>query len=346
MGRDLLTSPYGRFYHLPRILAEKGHEVHLLLLGYKRELDVSICAYGLNWVSVSLFRMGPVRYISEASRLVRSIAPDWVIGFSDTYYGILAQKLGDRYGVRSLIDAYDNYEGYIPWLKPLHWAWRRSLSKATLVTAAGPGLVEHLQRSRPGKPTIVVPMAVDPTGFSYMDRAACREDLGLPLDKKLIGYCGGVFSNRGIGVLFDAFRQLAKARSDVALILSGRKDKRARLPTEARWLGYLPGAAVPKLLNSLDVLVVNNRLSKFGNHSHPVKLYEAMSCGTPVVVSETPATRWILKDHPELLVTPEDPRRLREKIENALALDRVDYGPQPDWRTNCEVLEHALKTHC
>lgn len=345
MGKDLLTNHYGRFFYLPKILSEKGHEVYLLLLSYKNDPDVSVHVHGFNWASTSVFITGPIKYITRVNRLVRDIRPDWIIGFSDIYYGILAQKLGDRYGTKSVIDAYDNFEGYIPWLKPLHYFWRKSLSAATLVTAAGPSLAELFQQWRRGKPTVVVPMAADPKRFVSMDRRACRESLGLPLDKKLIGYCGRISANRGIDVLFDAFQQLARERSDVGLILSGRMDRQITPPAQAEWLGYLPSAEVPKLLNSLDVLVVSNRPSKFGNFSHPAKLYEAMSCGVPVVASDTPATRWILKDHPELLASPQNARVLREKIESALAIDRLDYGPQPDWQANCEVFDQALKTY-
>ena len=32
MGKDLLESPYGRFYYLPELLAERGHDVSVLLL--------------------------------------------------------------------------------------------------------------------------------------------------------------------------------------------------------------------------------------------------------------------------------------------------------------------------
>jgi glycosyltransferase involved in cell wall biosynthesis len=330
---------------LPKILAERGHEVHLLLLSYKNDTDVSAHVHGLNFASVSLFNTGPIRYIKRAKRLVHDVHPDWIIGFSDTYYGILAQKLGERYGTKSLIDAYDNYEGYIPWLKPLHYLWRKSLSKATLVTAAGPSLIGNFQKSRGPQPALIVPMAADPLGFEPLDRHTCQEALNLPAQKKLIGYCGGVSSSRGIETLFDAFAQLIKQRSDVALILSGRKDKNIKLPAEAHWLGYLPDEAVPKLLNSLDILVVSNRTSKFGNFSHPVKLYEAMACNIPVVASATPSTRWILRDHSELLVEPENSLKLRETIERVLTMGRIDYGRQPDWQANCEIFEQALEKY-
>lgn len=345
MGRDLLTDPYGRFYYLPKLLAERGHDVHLLLLSYKNDPDVSMHAHGFSWASTSVFNTGPVRYWKKANKLVGEVHPDWVIGFSDTYYGILAQKLSERHGAKSAIDAYDNYEGYIPWLQPLHYLWRKSLARATLVTAAGPSLIQEFQKSRGAQPAVIVPMAADPSGFAPLDRQICRAGLGLALDKKLIGYCGRISSSRGIQTLFDAYVELAKQRPDVELILSGRKDKNIKLPTDAHWVGYLPDEAVPRLVNSLDVLVVSNRPSKFGRFSHPVKLYEAMACNIPVVASATPSTRWILRDHPDLLVEPEDPSKLRETIERVLTKGRIDYGHQADWQSSCETLEQALEKY-
>jgi hypothetical protein len=107
MGRDLLTRPYGRFYYLPKLLADRGHEVHLLLLSHKKDADISTHAHGFSWSSTSIFNTGPVRYLKQTRKIVRDVRPDWTIGFSDTYYGILAQKLADRYGMKSSIDAYD-----------------------------------------------------------------------------------------------------------------------------------------------------------------------------------------------------------------------------------------------
>ena len=137
-GRDLFTQPYGRFYHLPCLLAKRGHEVHLLLLSYRNEAPVYRREGNLHWHSVSVLPMGPLPFLQKAARLAAELIPDWVIGFSDTWFGILAERLAKKVGAQSLIDAYDNYESYIPWLKPLHLLWRHSLARANVVAAAGP----------------------------------------------------------------------------------------------------------------------------------------------------------------------------------------------------------------
>jgi glycosyltransferase involved in cell wall biosynthesis len=345
-GKDLIERPYGRFYSLPKILAEKGHGVHILLLSYKNEPKISHRKEGLNWTSISLTKHGPFAYIREAQKIIKHVKPDWVVGFSDTYYGILAQRLGTKFNIPSLIDAYDNYESYIPWLKPLHGLWRRSVSRATLATAAGPSLVDLLGRFRPDKPTEIIPMTADPI-FKPMDKIECRQKLGLPVDKKIIGYSGStIHASRGIDILFTAFDSLKQEAPDVELVLTGRKGRNITIPSEANWLGYIPDADMPLLLNSLDVLLVINKPSSFGNYSYPVKLYEAMCCQVPVVVSETLSTKWIMQNHENLLVEPGSAEKLSDTIKYAMDLERVNYGEQLDWNIVGADFELLLKrTH-
>jgi len=270
-GKDLIERPYGRFYYLPKILAEKGHDVEILLFSYKNDPKIAIARDGINWTSLSLLKHGLFAYLRETEKIIKQIKPNWVVGFSDTYYGILAQRFGTKYNISSLIDAYDNYESYMPWCRPLHYLWRR-------------------------KPTMVLPMAADPIGFKPLDKIKCRQELGLPSDKKLVGYCGSIHPSRGINVLFDAYKILLRENKDVELVLTGRKGSGVSIPDGARWLGYLPDEQIPVLLNSMDVLTVINKTSTFGNFSYPVKLYEAMCCQVPVVATATPATIWILAE--------------------------------------------------
>lgn len=341
-GKDLVTRSYGRFFHIPQILANKGHEIYLIVLSYQKEPSLFLRKDNITWISESIYPWGPGAYFAKAKELTKRLKPDWVVGFSDTFYGILAVKLAERFRANSLIDAYDNYESYIPWLKPLHILWRRALSRATIVTAAGPHLAEYLQTSRPGMPVHVVPMASDPTGFTPMDKYECRRQLNLPLDRKLIGYCGAIHRSRGIEILFKAFDILHKENPSIELILTGRKENRLSLPKKACWLGYLSDEKLPTLLNSLDVLLVVNRLSDFGKFSYPVKLYEAMSCQIPVIATRTPPTEWILRGNEQFLANPENASDLAHKVETALDMGRFDYAMKNTWEKSSRLFEEAL----
>lgn len=341
-NKDLLIRPYGRFYYLPHLLSAKGHEVYILLLSYRFEPSVTIKKNGITWQSETFCGLNPLSYIGMAHRLIRKIDPDWIVGFSDTYYGILAHRLAIKYGTRSAIDAYDNYESYIPWLKPLHLAWRKAIKSADVVTAAGPQLARYLKRFRPHRKVHIVPMAADPAGFRPLDRKECRKKLNLPQDKKLIGYCGSIYQNRGIQTLFRAYERVHHQNPDTLLVLSGRQQKKIHLPQNSRYLGYLSDNLIPLLLNSMDVLLIPNQLTKFGNFSYPAKLYEAMACQIPVVAAATAPAKWILNNSKKFLAFPANADDMAEKIVKALQLDRVFYENTNSWDKSCTAFETAL----
>lgn len=339
-GRDLFNRPYGRFFHLPRLLAERGHEVHLLLLSYRNDPSAKRRDGGLHWHTVSARPWGPVPYISLACKLASEVRPNWVMGLSDTWYGILAQWLAAKYNARSLIDAYDNYESYIPWATPLHWAWRRACRRADALSAAGPGLLNLIAGARETVCKAIVPMAADPV-FSRMDQDDSRHRLGLPIDLPLVGYCGSLYRNRGVESLFVALENLCSKHPDLKIVVSGRRQKGLEIPLGLAQrvieLGYLADEKMPFLLNAMDVLLVINRPSDFGNHSYPAKLYEAMQCGVPVIATATKGTEWILRGNPECLIPWDDPLSLADSISKALRWGRMDYANAGSWEVSTRL---------
>lgn len=350
-GRDLLTRPYGRFFHLPYHLAKQGHGVTLLLLSYQPGPVEHRYQHGFEWYSESLYPImkngGILAYIKRAQTLISDYKPDWIIGFSDTWYGILAQHLGTRYKIKTLIDAYDNYESYIPLAKPLHWVWRRALRRATAITAAGPNLGELMAQGRSDNAT-VVPMAADPM-FQPMDRDACRGQMGLPPDAPLVGYCGSLYRSRGVETLFQVIEILCRLVPEVKLVLSGRRQKGMEIPSAIRpsviECGYLPDEYMPLLLNSMNVLLTINRPSSFGEYSYPVKIYEAMQCDVPIVATAVAGTKWILRNHPECLVSPDDTTSLAKRVEYFLSTERSKkYGIVEEWSESAALLIRLMAT--
>ena len=342
-NRDLLERPFGRFHHLPTELARRGHRVTVLLASYLSEPDACVERDGVTVRSIGVRGAGAARYLALARRLVRSERPDWIGGLSDTWYAVLAAQLAGRAGARLWVDAYDNYASYIPWAWPLHAAWRRAATRADLLTVAGPSLADLLGAGGDPAATLVLPMAPDPVGFVPGDRAAARARLGLPADAALIGFAGGIHPSRDMHTLFDAMTRLRAQRPDARLVLTGRRFAGVQVPADALWLGYLPDADMPALYQALDVVAVMNTPGAFGDYSYPIKLYEAMACGRPVVASRTASTAWVLRDFPDRLVAPGDAAALAGALAAALDLGAVDYGPQPDCGASGGELEAAMR---
>ena len=171
---------------------------------------------------------------------------------------------------------------------------------------------------------------------------AARARLGLPGDAPLVAFGGGVHPSRDLDTLFRAVEIARRQCPQLKLVLSGRRFRGVELPADALWLGYLPDDAMPTLYQAVDVVAVMNTPGAFGDYSYPIKLYEAMACGRPVVASRTDSTAWILRDHPQRLVKPGSPDALAAALLRALQEKTVAYGALPTWTGNADMLEAAL----
>jgi glycosyltransferase involved in cell wall biosynthesis len=338
--RDLVERPYGRFFHLPSGLAACGHTVRVALLDHRRTQPVSIQRDGVDWDASDILRMGAIGCWQELQRITSTLRPDWIIGCSDLYYGILAVKLARRFGARVAIDAYDNFESYMQWAVPLHWMWRQALAKADLVTAAGPQLAELMQQHR-GREVHVLPMAADPQ-FAPDDRRAARERLQLPHDAPLLGHCGSFTATRGSRVLVDAFTAARAKIPALRLVMTGRYPREIEQVPGVLGLGLVADELMPSVLNALDVVAVLLAETAFGRYSYPAKLYEAMACGIPVVASATKPAQWILDNQPAHLARVGDAGDLCGKILQQLGRPMAAYPPLQSWPQLAESLEALL----
>ena len=340
--RDLLECPYGRFYHLPTELASFGYDVRVMLCSHRHLPSAEVERDSVRWLSHDLRILGVRGLIRALSREATDFQPDWIIGCSDAWYGPLAQRMAAKTGARLAIDAYDNYESYMPWNLPLHILWQRSIRSADLVTAAGPQLAQRLQSHRRGShPVEVIPMAADPE-FRPLDKQACRQALGLPINAGFIGYMGSWAKNRGTTVLIEAFRHARAAQSNLQLLLSGQPPQKVLTEPGVLATGYVTDTQLPTLISALDVACIITADTGFGRYSYPAKLCEAMACRVPVVATATEPVRWMLGDHDEYLAPLNNPTALAERMLKQLAEPHADYGPRMSWSDHAQRLSQLL----
>ena len=339
-GRDLLERPYGRFFNLPCELAARGHDVHMILVDHQSGSERSALLDGVDLTSVGL-RQNPIGFYRRLLQLTQNAAPDWVVGFSDIWYGIIADQLAHSANARCAIDAYDNYESYIPWALPAHAIWRRAIARAHLVTAAGLPLLHHMTRFGCRGSTAVVPMAAD-TIFFPRDRIACRLALSLPANSTLIGYAGSLHASRDTQLLQELMRDFETRMPAARFVLCGRRLETLRLPANAMHLGYLPDDQVPLLINAMDAMLSLNRASHFGDHSYPIKIYESAACGVPCIATRTPATQWMSSRVAIALYSPGNLAELRQSLLDVLNGHAPPHIPSKNWTDSGATLAKLL----
>lgn len=133
------------------------------------------------------------------------------------------------------------------------------------------------------------------------DRAAARDDLGLGADEPVVVYTGGLLAWKGVELLVDA----ARALPALTFVIAGGMDADvARLRERAAGLdnvrldGFQPPARVATYLAAADLGVIPNRSTPAisARYTSPLKAFEAMAAGLPLVVADLPSLRELFTD--------------------------------------------------
>lgn len=170
--------------------------------------------------------------------------------------------------------------------------------------------------------------AVDPSAFRELPpREQARQRYGLPLDRPLALYCGHFYEEKGAPCLVDA----AALAPEVTFCLVGGTPRdtaalrqRAQGRRNVRFEGFVPNRLVPEYLAAADVLLLpNSARFDHARAASPLKLFEYMAAGRPIVATDIPAlAEWLRHDENAWVVEPDSPRALAEGV-RALLRDRA-----------------------
>jgi glycogen synthase len=160
---------------------------------------------------------------------------------------------------------------------------------------------------------------VIPSGFEPALFAAAPDDALPGVGRPRVGYLGRLAPQKRVDLLVRAFTRM---RTPARLVIVGDGRDRAAVrrlvagsPAADRitLAGFVPHAAVPAVLSSLDVLVLPSEYEELGS-----VLVEAMAAGLPVVATRVDGIPEVVSDgETGVLVPPGDVDAL------AAALDRV-----------------------
>lgn len=209
-------------------------------------------------------------------------------------------------------------------------AERWTLSRADAVLAVSDLLREHaVSLGAEPERVHVVPNGVNAELFHPGPpdpEVVGRWNLG---DGPVLGFVGGLRPWHGVGVLPALVERLLRRYPGLRLIVVGDGPLRADLEREARergversivFAGALPHEEVAPLIRAFDVALAPYPRPKHDFYFSPLKLFEYMACGVPVVAAGLGQIPEVVRDgETGLLYPPGEPGALATACERLLA---------------------------
>jgi phosphatidyl-myo-inositol alpha-mannosyltransferase len=199
----------------------------------------------------------------------------------------------------------------------LRGVWRRLAVRIAVSEAAAAFVADRFPRDG----VRVIPNGAEVEAFAGADPAPLPE--GRP-----VLFVNRLDRRKGFPVMARAFAILSRRHPDALLVVAGDgKERRAvrGLPTAVRdrviMLGSVPHDLLPPYHAASEVFCA----PATGRESFGIVLVEAMAAGLPVVGSDIPGYREVVRHEVEgILVPPSDPRRLAAAVSRLL--DQPELG--------------------
>jgi glycosyltransferase involved in cell wall biosynthesis len=190
-----------------------------------------------------------------------------------------------------------------------------------------------------------------------------KERLGIPKGEMVIAFVGNLARWQGVGTFIEGGLRLLSRGEKVKLLIVGdgpiKKDLMKRvlesgLDKEFIFTGMVENENIPFLINIAEICVapfISERNRKTG--VSPLKVFEYMACGKPVVASRVEGLEFIEEEGTGELIEPEDAIGLEKALYDLIKdpQERIDMGQRGlqiarerfRWESRVTEIEKVLK---
>ncbi len=200
------------------------------------------------------------------------------------------------------------------------------------------------------KNILVAPSGVDISLFdiSLSERDA-RVELDLPLKAKIALYTGNFTTMGEDKGIDDTIHAMTHVPHVVFVAVGGNEKDIARYRTLSEKVGvshrvvlrgHTPQPILARYQRAADVLMMPfPDTPHYRNHMSPVKMFEYMASGVPIIASDLPTIREVLNEKNAMIVPPNDPLAIANAIQ--VTFDDSLGSTTRAGRARADVLEYS-----
>ncbi|BCW98669.1 MAG: hypothetical protein KatS3mg024_1496 [Armatimonadota bacterium] len=246
----------------------------------------------------------------------------------------MAGRMGERAVIYDITDDWTSFE-QPEWLRRLTIRQDADLCrKADAVIVCSQRL--HEMKQPLAKRLELIPNGVDAEHYAKVLNGdgplpeACRD-----WERPVFGYVGTIHPDRVDAQLVEQIARKME-RGTIALVgpeMLGEEDKRRLIRTgRVRLTGRVPYWEVPEYMRAFDVCITPHRMTAFTESLNPIKLWEYLAAGKPIVSTDVAGFR----DYPELV-------RIARSADEFLraSLESLEEGDEPKRRRQEEAARHS-----
>jgi glycosyltransferase involved in cell wall biosynthesis len=204
---------------------------------------------------------------------------------------------------------------------------KKALGSSDRIIAVTTGIKANLEKGYniPGEKIVVVSNGANTLLFRPLEQETCRRELGLNLKLSFVCFVGNLAPWQGVEYLIKAAPHILSTFPECHFLIVGdgvMKHNLIKLSRELEvedkfiFTGVIAYDRVPLYINASDICAapfIFARNAKIG--LSPLKLYEYMACGKPVVASNISGVSDVLEaSGGGIPVLPENPGALAEGI--------------------------------
>lgn len=169
---------------------------------------------------------------------------------------------------------------------------------------------------------LVAPDGVDLEAYEGISTWMARDRLGLDREERIVMYTGHLYPAKGIETLVQA-----AADFDAQCYIVGgypedisRIESEIAVPNNVTFSGFVAPSEIPVYQTAADVLVATVAADTDEDYFSPLKLFEYMAAGKPIVVSRKPEFEEVLTDGKNaMFVEPGSVDGLAETVDSLLS---------------------------